>query len=197
VLHFLAVVGNATLGLLLLVAIVLDLSIVAALVAARPSVVLPLSRAILSTISVLTIIYVVAVPLYRRLPRERFVRYLESLLGRESYLLAACELSDGKFRRSDMQVSGILLEELGQLALQDLEKVPRSRTAGVNRLFVLSAALLAVIGATIASSMIWSAEVGKGLNLMLTRPAQERRDSAAGPVTPSAGVPTPDVAEPL
>ncbi len=160
----------------------------AALLLPQPAVVLPLSKAALSTLLAIGAFYLVARPLWRYGRLGDFVRLLERPLGRETYVLSACQF--GLPGETAAHFSPVLLTELGRRALIDLEELKVGRTAAVRWLWLHAALTMLLIGASLIVNMRYPQFVAKAAVRLLTVP--ERR--ATGPDTESGAVtPAPQV----
>lgn len=140
-------------GLLVLVAtlaVVMDAALLAAYFLPSGQPVLQIAKAGLSFLSAVIAVYVIVMPLHRSFSMPRFVRYLDKKLGRESYILTAWELNQGKACNN---CSKMLAEQVGALASLDLDSLGMRRFSVVSSL-PLVVCVAAVIGSmTLAASM--------------------------------------------
>ena len=160
------------------IALALDAAVVAALLLPVPENVLPVTNALLSTVSAIVAIYFVAHPLYRNLSLPRFVAYLERALGRETQVLTACELHRAGRRGELDHFSAHLVQRVGRLALADLGRVRLGRLRPVNLLYYTLVALLVVAGGTLWARMAYPDSVDRAMTRLFEPRVPDRGATA-------------------
>ncbi len=147
----LAVVVGGMLAAFNTAVVVGALAMAAALLVPQPAVVLPLSKAVLSTFLAIGAFYLVARPLWRYGRLGDFVRLLERPLGRETYVLSACQF--GQPAETPAHYSRMLLTELGHRALDDLQDLKVGRTLVVRWLWIHILLTMVLIAASLVVNM--------------------------------------------
>lgn len=186
----LATIAGGMLAAATATVVALDLSLVVTVWVKAADNVLPIAKAVLSTVAAVIGIYLVAVPLHRHLPLANFVRYLEHKLGKGSYLLAACELAESRERGHQSEASPILLEKVGEEALAELRPLRATSLRSFNMLFYCAILFTALM----AASLLWamsSPETVKGAmtrllatNVHKTRPTSSHTQEGVRPTPP-------------
>ncbi len=204
-----AVVAGGSVAALNVAVLVGAAALAAAAHLGQPANVLPVTKALLSTALAVTAYYLIARPLYRHFRLPDFARLLERSLGRETYLLTACQLAaqagggrreagatDGRQAgggRPEAEFSTTLLAEVGARALRDHREVRLSSTGAVR--FLGWQALLAIflLGGSLLLNMSRPDAIQSALVRLFTRPVQaaegnrppQRRAVVAEPHTPA------------
>jgi hypothetical protein len=153
VLYALQAVAACTIAVAALTIVVADLALVAAWTVPEPHNVLPIAKAALSTLAAVMGIYLLALPLHRDLPLRGFVRMLERKLGRESYILSACELAGEDLALNAWSPS--LLEELAASAQADLRQVALISLRPASLLYYSALTFTVLLGLSLLSAMVF------------------------------------------
>lgn len=143
-------------------------ALLAASLMPQPAPVLPLAKALLSTVLAIGAFYMVARPLWRYGSLGDFVRLLERPLGRETYVLSACQFGlPGTIRG---HYSPQLLAELGRRGLDDLRHLKVGRTAAVRGLWLHAMLTLVLISASLVVNMRYPQTIARASVRLLRVP---------------------------
>jgi len=190
----LATLGSGVLAVMTLTIVTLDLALGLAWFLADAHNVLPVTKAVLSTLAAVVGIYLVAVPLYRNLPLKNFVRYLERRLNRESYILTACELLERQNEGSFGEFSPYLIERVGNEALEELRPLSVFSLPPFNILFYTAIAFTLFLGASLVTAMTCPETMGTAMTKLVSTAQKARSPVEALPgknARPEARTPQP------
>jgi hypothetical protein len=164
------------------------LAMITAMLVPQPAVVLPLSKAALSTILAIGAFYLVARPLWRYGRLGDFVQLLERPLGRETYVLSACQL--GQPGEIPSHYSRVLLAELGSRALGDLQDLKVGRTSAVRWFWLHIVLTMLLISASLVLNMRYPQTIAAASVRLLTIPEKTLVD---GSIEGDGGPPKPQM----